>query len=61
LKFGFFDTIDEEPFQVANGEGAILLDSLALLLAGMGASVSQDSWKRKLLPHEGKGLLQLAL
>jgi hypothetical protein len=61
LKIRFLNMIDKESFQMANGDGLILLDSLTLLLAGVRTGIGENSWKRKFLPHQCKGLFKLPL
>jgi hypothetical protein len=61
IKLWVFDLIDEESLKIANRDGTIRLDSLALLLAGMRTGIGKNSWKRKRLPYQPVGLFELAL
>jgi hypothetical protein len=61
LEHRFLDMIDEESFQMANGDRAILFDSLTLPLAGVRAGIGENSWKREFLSDQCKGLFKFAL
>jgi hypothetical protein len=53
--------VDEKPFEIADGNRAILFNPLAFSLAWMGAGIGEDTWKGKGLPHEGKSFFKLTL
>jgi hypothetical protein len=61
LKLRFFHMVDEKPFEVADGDRAIFIDSFTLPLARMGTDIGKDSRKRKFLPHKGEGFFELPL
>jgi hypothetical protein len=61
LKLRFFHMVDEKPFEVADGDRAILFNPPAFPLAWMGAGIGEDTWKGKSLPHEGKSFFKLTL
>jgi hypothetical protein len=61
LELRFLDMIDEKSFQMADRDRTILFDSLTLLLARVRTGIGENSWKRKFLSYQCKGLFKFAL